>query len=205
MTQQSTKLLLVTFLSITAGTPATAADQPINFQKPDMDLINREIIKATNAARARHGLPALGNSKHLTYAAQLHTNDMVNQNFFDHNNPHDASKRTPEQRIAMSGYKAGATAENIAGSFGIKYEAGASVSFGGPGVIKLNGVEIPPHSPRSLAESLVTQWMNSPGHRANILSQGVTEMGSGVTFYVNKDFNSIIGVKACQAFGSPMT
>ncbi|HEV2776428.1 MAG TPA: CAP domain-containing protein [Solirubrobacteraceae bacterium] len=51
-------------------------------------LINRE--------RAAHGLPALATDGRLTWAAQLHADDMGRRNFYDHRNPDGA---VPSARV----------------------------------------------------------------------------------------------------------
>ena len=63
-------------------------------------------------------------------------------------------------------------------NFGIKYmAAGENIAMGQP-----------------TAASVMTAWMNSPGHRANILSKNYTEIGVGVakntsgTIYWTQDF-----------------
>jgi uncharacterized protein YkwD len=94
-------------------------------------------------------------------------------------------------------------AENIATSFGIQYAANTPVYTGGPGVFmtQSGGPEIPAHTPASYATALVKQWMNSPGHRQNILSQNIF-LGVGVSFYSDKSFNGMMTGKAVQVFGS---
>ena len=52
---------------------------------------------------------------------------------------------------------------------------------------------------RSAAEGTIRQWMNSPGHRANILNRSFTEIGFG---YAN-DQNSTYKHYWVQVFGTP--
>lgn len=38
------------------------------------------------------------------------------------------------------------------------------------------------NDPKAMAAALMNQWMNSPGHRANILNPQLTDFGSGISF-----------------------
>lgn len=176
---------------------------PINFSRPDINAINQAILAETNRQRANNRLPALQLSPQLNNAAQMHANDMVSQNFFSHTNPNDRSKASMEQRVQLSGFVARSMAENIATSFGIQYVANTPVYTGGPGVFmaQSGGPQIPAHTPASFATVVVKQWMDSPGHRRNILSQN-TFLGVGVTFYPDQGFNGMMTGKAVQVFGS---
>ncbi len=176
---------------------------PINFSRPDANAINQAILAETNRQRASNRLPALQLSQQLNIAAQMHANDMVSQNFFSHTNPNDPTRAKMEQRIQLSGFRARSMAENIATSFGIQYVANTPVYTGGPGVFmaQSGGPQIPAHTPASFATALVKQWMNSPGHRQNILSHN-TFLGVGVTFYPDQSFNGMMTAKAVQVFGS---
>ncbi|MEO0653955.1 MAG: CAP domain-containing protein, partial [Pseudomonadota bacterium] len=44
------------------------------------------------------------------------------------------------------------------------------------------GQQIPPHSYASLAQRVVTLWLDSPGHRRNILAPNVSAMAAGTAF-----------------------
>jgi len=105
---------------------------------------------ALNRERAGHGLAPFAGDARLRAAARRHSRDMARRHFFEHRNPDGAS---PADRVRAAGFPASAsTAENIAwGS-----EAAATP------------VEI------------VEGWMDSPGHRANILHPRLTAIGVGI-------------------------
>jgi uncharacterized protein YkwD len=119
----------------------------------------RTIVRATlclvNAQRARQGLGKLRFSRRLSKAARRHVSDMARRNYFDHNSLSGASF---VDRIRRTGYlrrtRSWAVGENLAWGSG---------SRGTPG-------------------SIVAAWMNSPGHRANILSGKFREIGIGVAY-----------------------
>tara|TARA_R110002096_G_scaffold67332_14_gene163451 strand:+ start:7277 stop:7942 length:666 start_codon:yes stop_codon:yes gene_type:complete len=176
-------------------------NQRINLANPDVASIQLAVALVTNEVRIKNRRKPLLLRAALVRSAQMHADDMAKGGFFSHNNPKDRSKKTPKQRAALAGIANPLIAENIAQNFGIQYVAGTSVSFGGPGVlIDKGGNPIPAHTPLSLADTLVEQWMNSRGHRQNILSKDALEIGCGVGFYTNAKFNQSSGVYAVQNF-----
>jgi stress response protein SCP2 len=122
-----------------------------------------DVVAATNAERARHGLAPLTVDARLTAAAQAHSADMVARSFFAHENP-DGSQVW--DRALAAGYAYRKVAENIA--------AGQ----------------------RSAAE-VVVGWMNSPGHRRNILDPELTQIGVGTAT------GGEYGIHWTQVFGTP--
>jgi uncharacterized protein YkwD len=121
----------------------------------DHALLNAALFFATNAERATHKLPLFQPSRALTVSAFGHSRDMTLQDFFSHQNPKDATKRTPWQRMEAEGVIGGQRAENIAMRTvkGMTYLA--------------------------CADAIVKMWMNSPGHRANILNRKFIFLGCG--------------------------
>ncbi len=111
------------------------------------------VICLLNRRRAAHGMGALRSNAALQMAARRHTADMVHNGFFSHVGS-DGSK--PVTRIRRTGYLTGystwGVGENIAWGTG---------SYGTPA-------------------SIVTAWMHSPGHRANVLNARYRQIGVGV-------------------------
>jgi uncharacterized protein YkwD len=108
-----------------------------------------------NRQRAAHGLRPLRANGPLSRAARGHSVDMVRRGYFSHNTPQGVS---PFQRMRQTGYgskrRACALGENIAAGTG----------------------------PFSTPASIVRMWMNSSGHRANILSSSYRDTGVGVAY-----------------------
>jgi uncharacterized protein YkwD len=104
-------------------------------------------LSALNADRAANGLPPLRINMGLTRLAGDYAQDMINRNFFAHNNPEG---QTPFDRMRARGIPFGYAGENLAIN---------------------NSV--------SAAEQA---FMNSPGHRANILNPHYTQVGVGVRY-----------------------
>lgn len=104
------------------------------------------VIALTNQERAKHGLPALAWNEHLFSAAQGHSQDMANGDYFDH--------RDLVNRARQEGYPSSFVGENIAAG-------------------------------RPTPEEVMSQWMNSPGHRNNILNPDYAEIGVGYHYIEN--------------------
>ena len=148
------------------------ANSSIDFGDIDYALLQAAVLYETNRIRQKFGKPLFIHSDSLERSAMMHAMDMAEDGFFSHNNPRDSRKRRFTDRTAL--FSSRGAAENIATTFGIQYTAGTSVS---------SISDIPPHTYNSFAEALVDSWMNSPGHRANILDSKGYEyhyLGCGV-------------------------
>ncbi len=121
----------------------------------DHGLLNAALFYATNVERVKHKLPPFQSSAALTASAFEHSRDMALLDFFSHENPKDAAKRTPWQRMAAHGVAGGTRAENIAMRT----------------VSKLTYL--------AYADMTLKQWMDSPDHRKNILNSKLTTLGCG--------------------------
>lgn len=178
--------------------------QKIDPENIDYPLANAAIFFMTNEIRVKNGLPALEYSEELEIAAWNHSKLMVEKKFFSHNNSTDSSRGDPSARGKLSGITNPSMAENIAENFGINYRAGSPVFpkniERGEFSYSSDGPLIEQHTYLSLAESLLTQWMNSPGHRSNILSKSALQMGCGVYFYRDRGFYNIFKCRATQNF-----
>ncbi|MGB8697863.1 MAG: CAP domain-containing protein [Thermosynechococcaceae cyanobacterium] len=113
-------------------------------------------LALANRDRARYGRSPVQADRLLTQAAQRHAEDMLQRNYFSHYTPEG---RTPSDRFAAVGGQGGA-AENIA-MLDAPYRAQADIASQ-----KL------PYFER--------MWMNSPGHRANLLNGQYGRFGFGV-------------------------
>jgi uncharacterized protein YkwD len=127
---------------------------------------------------------------------------MVKQGFFDHTNPKSKQFKTPDDRARFVGIVNPFIAENIIQSFILNYKAGDYLYTPAKGVFIRQSETIPikPHTYLSLAESLLKDWMNSPGHRSNILSKSALQFGCGTAVFIKKDFNDMPSILATQNF-----
>ncbi|WP_435738241.1 CAP domain-containing protein [Cellulosimicrobium sp. PMB13] len=132
-----------------APPPAAAptATPPTVAAAPGPGVLSAEgaaVVELTNAERAAAGCGPLAVDDRLTAAAQLHSEDMLAQDYFDHTS---LDGRSPWDRAEAQGYE-NPGAENIAKG-------------------------------QATAEEVVRAWMDSPGHRANILDCDLREIGVG--------------------------
>jgi len=107
-----------------------------------------------NAERQKQGLPPLSANPQLTKAAQNYSRAMVRGRFFDHVSPNGSTLLSRVRRGTryLRGARSYSLGENIAWGSG---------SFATPG-------------------ETVRGWMDSPGHKANILNRRFRHIGIGV-------------------------
>lgn len=105
----------------------------------------QQVVDLTNQERTQHGLPELKVDNELANMAGKKAQDMIDNNYFDHNSPTYGS---PFDMMSQ---------------FGISYtSAGENIAAG-----------------QSTPQEVVDGWMDSPGHRANILNEDYTYIGVG--------------------------
>ncbi len=176
--------------------------EPVDFINVDIQRINAVIFHLTNETRLAHKLSPLMHSTELEMAALMHARDMNNGSFFSHFNETDASKRTPNDRAKLCLVTNPFLAENIIEGFGLQYQPNETVYTRGPGKFSktAEGVLIKPHTYLSLGETFIKGWMNSRDHRNNLLSKDALQLGCGVVYYVNHEFNEMPSFLAVQCF-----
>jgi uncharacterized protein YkwD len=154
----------------------------------DITQLEKKIHDLVNKERAKRGLSALSMDKSLRMAARKYSQDMVERNFFSHNDPdgrsfYDRYKAEGVDCRIRVGNSTCIGAENIAqGNLYSSY-------FYKDGERFFNW-----NTEKEIAESVVKQWMSSKGHRANILAPYFKQQGIGVAFsddgkvYVTENF-----------------
>ena len=147
--------------------------QTFSTNDPDYLLLNALVFYMTNEQRSKYGVPPLPYHKLLEIAAYNHSMKMATTGFFSHRNSVDASRASTEDRGRLAGIVNPKFAENIAYNY---------IDEG--------------NTYLQVAEKLIAQWMNSPGHKSNILSRQGKQMGAG-TYYIN---GRIYGTQVFQWF-----
>jgi hypothetical protein len=130
-----------------------------------------EVIELVNVEREARNLHPLSYNQELTVAARRHSQDMADQNYFDHTSQ---DGREFYERIADAGYNYQSCGENIAAGY-------------------------------ATPAAVVDGWMNSDGHRANILDPDYCDIGVGYAavdgnqyyHYWTQDFGRRAGVTEC--------
>ena len=152
--------LATAFLVAMAASPSAMAAQACpSASATPAQAGKRAIVRATlctiNAERSRQGLGPLGLNSRLSRAAAAHAGDMERRNYFSHDSLGGASF---VDRIRSTGYLNGARSWTV----------GENLAWGSRG--------------RSTPLTITEMWMNSPGHRANILNSTFREVGIGVAY-----------------------
>jgi uncharacterized protein YkwD len=175
----------------------------INTKSPEVKILDAAIFYVTNEVRNKHNLPFLEYHRLLEETALLHSGNMVSMNFFDHINPKSRKYKNPEDRARSVGIQNPFLAENIIESFVLDYKSGKPVFTDGKGKFwyKKKDQPLVVHTYLSLAERMVADWMDSPGHRANILSKKAIQLGCGTSFFENKNgMPSVMGTQNFQLY-----
>jgi len=174
----------------------------LNFDSIDYPRLHAAIFFITNEERAKKKLSFLEYAPELERAAQMHSRDMYEKKFFSHYNPSVKKKKTPNDRAVLAGILNPYIAENIATSHGLQYKSGEKVFVRGDGQFsyRIDGELIQPHTYLSLAATIVDSWMNSTGHRKNILSDDALQLGCGTYFYRDRGFSNMPTFNATQNF-----
>jgi len=169
-----------------AGLPASAA-KVVPTANPDQTLFNRAILSEVNYVRCQAGLFPLQLAEGLITVANNHANWMARRSSLTHRST-IRGQSSVQERVLASGLNARRGSENIGnvpryqfgGSRGIYVKNMARCDF-----TTRSGRKITPHSYASLANEIVGMWMNSAGHRRNVLDQKVSAVGSAVGFDTN--------------------
>ena len=125
-----------------------------------LEKIEESLVKLTNEARIKEGGKPLIVDEMLRDAARGHSNDMLYRGFFDHIDPDGL---------------------NQAGRIAIYHRRLISRSTG-ENILTMSGYD--PSNPEKIAYEMMygdKGWMNSPGHKKNILDTDYTHIGIGVS------------------------
>jgi uncharacterized protein YkwD len=116
--------------------------------------LEKAIHSATNDQRASRGYGRLAYDTHIAGIARTHSRTMATQGFFAHESPDGSTMMDRYRRANYDGQQA---AENIAK----QYAANTTDT-------------------NTIATDVVDGWMDSPGHRENILTSGFDVEGIGL-------------------------
>lgn len=133
-------------------------DNVTNADTNFMSAVETAIFNKVNEERAKAGVPTLTYNTVMQKYARIKSQDMGDNNYFSHE---DLNGNLITTQMKNDGVSYKAWGENIA-------YIGGNVSAD------------------ALAEQFMTNWMNSSGHRANILSTNFSSIGVGVYKIGNK-------------------
>jgi uncharacterized protein YkwD len=138
---------LTAALGLLALAVAGILTTPAPARADGVDRVERRVVALVNANRAAAGLPGLRLSRRLARSADAHSRDMARRGFFSHGSSDGRSFASRVRRYAA----ARRYGENLA--------------------------YVPRSARGGLAERVVAMWMNSPPHRAEILTPGFRRVG----------------------------
>jgi len=121
--------------------------------RANLELVRDAVLCLHNRERASHGLPRLKENPKLRRAAERHSSNMVDSRFFDHTSPGGS---TLVDRIRRTGYTTRAN----------RWALGENIAWGSGSL--------------ATASQIHRSWMNSSGHRSNILQRRFREIGIGI-------------------------
>lgn len=165
-------LALLPLLALAAGPPAPGeAVRVVEVDNFEHALLAREIFRVTNEVRRQQGVRALQPEPALTVAANGQAAMLAIRIHSGHDSPL-VNENDPSARVQLAGLPAGEVAENAASLSARNREAGRNYSYA------------------ELAAVIVQAWMDSPGHRANLLNPTLHYLGCGT--------------RAARLLGNPM-
>ncbi len=158
MRRRTISVVLLFLLSVCLLSPTAPSSVPGDEDSGEINylpLLEDRILELTNKNRKEAGLDALKEENTLRYIAREHSRDMIKRKFFSHYDPDGLS---PGERIAIRHRRLiGTSAENI-----------------------WNGQGYDPSRTKMLSQMIMDNWMQSAGHRENILKEEYTHLGVGV-------------------------
>jgi uncharacterized protein YkwD len=183
--------LINSFLSCATPRPGREGRMPERENMPSLNIpeLEKNIHDLINKERQKRGLSPLAWNDTLSGIARKHSKDMAKRNYFSHDTPegHGFS-----YRYSQAGYSCAVNGqENI-------YYIGAENIFQNnlyDRIMIVNGIaHYDWNSEGKIAETTVRGWMNSRGHRKNILFSHWRSEGIGVAIapdgkvYITQNF-----------------
>jgi len=170
----------------------------------NIHLLNAVVFHLTNTERSNSSLPLFEFNNNLYQSAQLHSDKMIKQQFFDHVNKHKKKWREPKDRILHFEPNYTALGENIVENNLLNYK-GTVLNYrikesenGELVYLDKEGDIIEFSTYLELADRLMQQWMNSKPHRENILNKSFSLLGCACA--INSDKTPIL-IRCTQNFG----
>lgn len=154
MLRYTMPLLPVVVTACMAVLPVHAPQEDVPAPEREVLLaeVARAVLERSNEVRREEGAPPLVELPALTRAAQAHADEIASRRALDHVST-VRGRETPAARVSAEGVTWTSVAENLA-------------SMSGP------VTTVPRHT--------IGMWMDSPGHRTNLLHTGFTHSGVGV-------------------------
>ncbi len=141
----------ILLLAIALGPALAQGALPSTLPALPAHYLEERLLQLTNDERAGHGVSAVRASAVLAQAARHHAEEMVRLRYVSHVSP-TPGRRDVVDRVALVGGTMRAVGENLA-------------------AVPAGGLDLP--------ERVIEGWMQSPGHRQNLLAERWTHVGFG--------------------------
>jgi uncharacterized protein YkwD len=183
--------LITNFVSCATPRPGRESRMPERKNMPSLNIpeLEKNIHDLINKERHKHGLSRLAWNDTLSGIARKHSKDMARRNYFSHDTPEG---RGFPYRYREAGYSCAVNGQ------GNIYYMGAENIFQNnlyDRITIVNGVAYYDwNSEDKIAETTVRGWMNSKGHRKNVLTPYWKSEGIGVAIapdgkvYITQNF-----------------
>ncbi len=155
--------------------------------------LERQIHQQINRVRQNHGLSQLDRNERLAIIARKHSSDMARYHFFSHWN---LQGEGPVERAKNRGWNKKKQHDDNTLSIGPGENIFMNNLYDKVITTRQNGVTVRKEyawkTPKEIVQSTVQGWMDSPGHRKNILSPKYDQQGIGVAIsgheiYITED------------------
>lgn len=147
----------------------------------ESDAVERAVHREVNRVRSDHGLQALQWDSDLHDAAEYHSQDMAEREYFSHTSPEGEDFSDRYRRFGVE----------------CRVDTGGGTYLTGAENIVFVPASEHGYNETRIAEAIVASWMGSAGHRRNILqpawrSEGigvaVAEVDGGTRVYATQNF-----------------
>ena len=167
-TRAATSTAVPTRTQVPEFAGATGADGRFN-----QATLEATIYQRINSYRVEQGLQALKSDDRLAQLARAHSQDMAANDYYKHTN---LNGEDPSARASKAGYNChNPLSIGIAENIHLLYGHTSSIRWG-------NSVTYQWLTQDEVANRFVADWINSPGHRRNILDRRYNLTGIGVAF-----------------------
>lgn len=150
-------------------------------QAPPLDLsrLSRRVHERVNDIRQERNLNLLAWNDTLATVARLHSRDMAENDFFAHQSPDGEG---PTERGRAEGFSCEKTFDQYR-TEGIAENIYYTYPYSSYQTTRRNGEELRRYdwkTEEDIAEEIVRGWMESPGHRRNLLDPRYDQEGLGI-------------------------
>jgi uncharacterized protein YkwD len=154
-----------------------------------VNSLEQRIHELINQQRTDMGLGALSFDPALADIAREHSEDMAAQQYFSHVNP---AGQDPASRATAAGYTCRKTSGSYS-TYGIAENLFQNNLYSSATFYSNRETVYDWNSPEAIAQTTVAGWMNSSGHKKNILTRTFDREGIGVAIasekvYITENF-----------------